>query len=199
MPPPTPITTIVHCRHPPPATKARNGAVIRHHFPSIIHSYRQLSSSPATTIVHRCCHVAFSYIPPIQNSSGQGLRLSRLNNSGGGGSTSSSCKSRPPLKTLEGGACLFSGGGGEEILLPWIRGVLIVVGLGACHAQMRPKGSPHESTHVPRLRCAVRWDDKEVLRRWRADGYLWSPDTRRNQGAGTVGHALRCGEILWRD
>jgi hypothetical protein len=33
--------------------KARNGAVIRHHFPSIIRSYRQLSLSPATAIIHR--------------------------------------------------------------------------------------------------------------------------------------------------
>ena len=172
MPPPTPITTIVHCHRHPPAVKARNGAVIRHHFPSIIRSYRQLSSSPATTIVHRRCHVASLYIPPIQNSSGQGLRLSRLNNSGGGGSTSSSCKSCPLLKMLEGGACLFGGGGGEEISLPRICGMLIVVGRGMGHAQMRPKGSPHESTRVPWLRPVVRRDDGEVLQQRRADGYL---------------------------
>ncbi len=103
MPPPTPITTIVHCRRPPPAMKARNGAVIHHHFPSIIRSYCQLLSSPATAIVHRRWSVASVYIPPIQNCSGQGLRLLRLNNYGGGGSTLLSCKSCPPLKTLEGG------------------------------------------------------------------------------------------------
>jgi hypothetical protein len=103
MPHPTPITTIVHCRRPSPAMKAGNGAVIHHHFPSIICSYRQLSLSPITAIVHRRRGVASVYTPPIQNFSGQGLRLSRLNNSEGGGSTSLSCKSRPPLKTLEGG------------------------------------------------------------------------------------------------
>ncbi len=69
----------------------------------------------------------------------------------------------PPAQNAGGGACLFGGGGGEEILLPRIRGALIVVGLGACHAQMRSKGSPHESTHVPRLCCVVRQDDGEVL------------------------------------
>jgi hypothetical protein len=105
----------------------------------------------------------------------------------------------PPAQNAGGGACLFGGGGCEDILLPWIRGALIVVGLGACHTQMHPKGSPHESTHVPRLRCVVRRDDGEVLQQWRADGYLWSPDTQHNQGAGTVGHTLCCGEILRRD
>jgi hypothetical protein len=68
-----------------------------------------------------------------------------------------------PAQNAGGGACLFGGGGGEEILLPWIHGALIVMGLGAGHAQMHPKGSPHESTHVPWLRCVVCRDDGEVL------------------------------------
>jgi hypothetical protein len=104
-----------------------------------------------------------------------------------------------PAQNSGGGVCLFGGGGGEEISLPRIRGTLIVIGQGAGHTQMRPKGSPHELTRVPRLRRLVRQDDGEVLRQRGDDRYLWHPDTQRNQGAGTVGHALHCGEILRRD